>query len=87
MVTGLCFVFVISLSKVSNKLGKTVKTQITPSKTPLAITSPKSFPKVKLIVHKTKKPAIVVKLLPVTEENVSMMASTIASLFFKPFSF
>ena len=75
----LCFVFSIILSKISNNTGKIVSVHITPSNTPLAITSPKSLPNVNVIVHRTRKPAIVVRELPATEVNVSSMALLIAS--------
>ena len=63
----------------NNKLGNTVSTVTTPKSTPLAITMPKSLPNVNFIVHNTKKPAIVVKELPITDVNVSLIASAIAS--------
>ena len=44
-----------------------VITQISPHSTPLAITIPISFPKVRFIVHNAKNPAIVVRELPKTE--------------------
>ena len=59
--------------------GNKSSVEIRPINTPFAITIPKSFPSVKLIVHSTKKPAIVVKLLPITEVNVSSIALDIAS--------
>ena len=75
----LCFVFSIKESNTSNKLGNNVKTDITPRITPLAITIPKSRPSVNFIVHNTRKPAIVVRDEPITDVNVSLIASFIAS--------
>ena len=61
------------------KAGRIVTVQMTPNKTPFAITKPISWPNVKDIVHMAKKPAIVVSELPVIEEKVLQIARTIAS--------
>ena len=50
----------------------------TPKTTPFAITSPKSFPSVKLIKHRAINPAIVVMELPTTEVKVFEIACAIA---------
>ena len=75
----LCFVF--SIKELQHKIiaGKIVTTQITPNRTPFAITKPISLPKVKFILHKAKKPAIVVNELPTTETKVLLIAVAIAS--------
>ena len=52
---------------------------ITPNTTPLAITIPKSIPRVKLIKHRAIKPATVVMELLTTEVMVSLMAFAMAS--------
>ena len=59
--------------------GKTVMVQITPSRTPFAMTTPMSSPSVSCMVHMARKPAIVVRELPVMEENVFLIAATMAS--------
>ena len=51
--------------------GRTVTQPITPSRTPFAITSPRSKPRVKDIKQSAIKPAIVVIELPSTEVKVS----------------
>ena len=78
--SSLCFVLVIHLSQINNIAGNTVTTQISPNRTPFAITSPISFPNVKFIEQSAKKPAIVVNALPSTDTNVSFIALAIASL-------
>jgi glucosylceramidase len=80
-INGLCFVFLIKLSNISIKDGYTVKTVSTPNTTPLAITKPISLPKPNFILHKAKKPAIVVSDEPTTDTIVSLIASFIASSF------
>ena len=52
--------------------------QITPSATPFAITMPMSRPSVRRMVHRARKPAMVVRLEAVTEENVFTIALAIA---------
>ena len=81
-VITLWLVFSHHLSNTSKSAGKIVKTVITPRSTPFAITIPKSLPKVRLIVHNTRNPAMVVVELPITEVNVSFIASFMASSFF-----
>jgi len=49
----------------------------TPSKTPLAMTRPRSRPRVKVIKQRARKPAMVVAELPITELKVSLMACSI----------
>ena len=87
ILTFLCLVLSINLSNASNKLGNNVNTLNKPNKTPLAITIPKSLPNVNCIVHSTKNPAIVVNELPITDLNVSTIASFIASSLFLLFFF
>ena len=70
----MCDVFSIKLLNTNNIAGNTVTTQITPSKTPFAITIPISFPRVKFILHKAKNPAIVVNELPITDTKVFEIA-------------
>ena len=84
---SLCFVFSIALSNCSNIAGRTVITQISPNKTPFAITIPMSFPNVKFMLHKAKNPAIVVSELPTTEVAVWQIAFAIACSLFAFFSF
>ena len=61
-------------------LGSTVTQPRTPSSTPLAITMPRSRPRVKLMKHRAMKPAMVVTELPMTLVRVSLMATAMASL-------
>ena len=65
-IRGLCRVFCSTLSKVRIKAGSTVTQPKTPKMTPLAITMPRSRPRVKLIKHRAMKPATVVMELPMT---------------------
>ena len=65
------------LSKVRMMAGRTVTLPITPRRTPLAITSPRSRPMVKVMKQRAIKPAMVVAELPKTELKVSLMASSI----------
>ena len=74
----MCFVFSINLSHSNIIAGKIVTTEITPNRTPFAITIPMSFPSVKFILHSAKNPAIVVSELPSTEVNVFVIAFAIA---------
>ena len=59
--------------------GSTVTQQMTPSRTPLAMTTPMSRPKVKLMKQRAMKPAMVVREEPVTEVMVAAMAWAMAS--------
>ena len=59
--------------------GNTVTTLTTPRKTPFAMTKPISLPKVKFILHKAKKPTMVVKELPATDTSVLEIACAMAS--------
>ena len=77
---SLCLVFSINLSNINIKLGNSVNTTITPINTPFAITIPRSDPSVNCIAHRARKPTIVVSELPVTDLNVSLIASIIASI-------
>ena len=82
----LCLVLFIHLLQINNIDGNTVTTQISPNRTPFAITSPISFPSDKFIEQSAKKPAIVVNALPSTDTNVSFIAFAIASSVFFSFS-
>ena len=79
-IRDLCRVFCRGLSSSSIILGRMVTQPITPSSTPLAITMPRSRPRVKLMKHRAMKPAMVVMELPSTEAKVSWMATAMASL-------
>ena len=83
----MCLVFSTNLSNTNNSDGNTVRTHNTPINTPLAITTPISNPSVNVIVHSAKNPAIVVKLDPSTDVNVSCIASSIAFVLSLLFSF
>ena len=85
-INTLCLVLTIHLSHNNNIAGNTVTTQISPNRTPFAITSPMSFPNVKFIEHNAKKPAIVVNALPSTDTKVSFIALAIASFVSSSFS-
>ena len=85
-IISLCFVFSIRLSNVNNMAGRTVMTQITPNKTPFAMTIPISFPNVKFILQSAKNPAIVVKELPITDTIVLLMACAMASFLLEKFA-
>ena len=74
----MCAVFSINLSNSNNSAGKIVTTLIIPNSTPFAITNPMSFPRVRLILHSAKNPAIVVSELPSTAENVFCIDFAIA---------
>ena len=63
-------VFSMALSNVRINEGRMVTHPITPNITPLAITIPRSNPKVKLIKHIARNPATVVIELPTTDETV-----------------
>ena len=52
--------------------------QTTPRATPFAMTMPMSRPRVRRMVHRARKPAMVVMLEAVTEEKVFTMAVAIA---------
>ena len=56
-----------------------VMVQTTPKNTPLAITMPISLPRVRLMVHIARKPAMVVRDDAVIEVKVLQIARTIAS--------
>ena len=71
---GLCLVFCIALSKTRSIEGSIVTQEITPMKTPFAITIPRSRPRVKLMKQSAMKPAIVVIELPTTELIVLLIA-------------
>ena len=79
-INDLCLVFCSGLSNTRISDGSTVTHPITPSKTPFAITSPRSRPSVKVIKQSAANPAMVVTELPTTEVRVSWMATAIASL-------
>ena len=74
-----CVCFSMARRNVMIRDGKTVMVQITPSRTPFAMTTPMSSPSVSCMVHMARKPAIVVRELPVMEENVFLIAATMAS--------
>ena len=84
---SLCFVFVMALSNTKINDGKIVIAQISPIKTPFAITIPMSFPNANLILHNAKNPAIVVIELPTTDTIVFPIAMLIASSLFLVCSF
>ena len=77
---ALCLVLSKGLSSTRIIDGKIVTHPITPRSTPLAITIPRSAPRVKLMKQRAMKPAIVVMELPTTDVSVSLMAYAIASL-------
>ena len=54
--------------------GRTVTQDSTPSRTPFAITMPRSRPSVNDMKHRARKPAIVVMELPTTDVSVALMA-------------
>ncbi len=58
--------------------GKTVTEPMTPSKTPLAMTRPRSSPSVKDMKQRAIKPAIVVAEEPMTDEKVDLIAASMA---------
>ena len=62
------------LWKVRMRAGRTVTEPITPKITPLAMTRPRSRPRVKVMKHKAIKPATVVAEEPMTELKVVLMA-------------
>ena len=74
-----CIVFSMGRSNTKMREGRTVTQQITPSKTPFAMTIPKSQPRVKLIKQRAINPAMVVMELPTTEVMVWAIACAIAS--------
>ena len=73
-----CVCLRIAPRKVMMSAGSTVSVQMTPSRTPFAITRPMSMPSVRRMVHSARKPAIVVKELAEIEEKVFCTARTIA---------
>ena len=75
-----CLVLCRGLSRMRIIEGSIVTQLATPSSTPLAITRPRSRPRVKLMKHSAMKPATVVMELPITLVSVSWMATAIASL-------
>ena len=58
--------------------GRMVIQAITPKTTPLAMTRPKSRPKVNVMKHNARKPATVVTELPTTDVMVLEMAWAMA---------
>ena len=58
--------------------GKTVTEPITPRRTPLAMTIPRSIPRVKDIKQRAMKPAMVVADEPMTDEKVDLIAFSMA---------
>ena len=68
-----------NLLKVRIKAGRTVTAPITPKMTPLAMTIPRSIPRVKDMKQRAIKPATVVADEPKTELMVFLMASTMAA--------
>ena len=68
------------MSKIRISEGRTVTQQITPKTTPLAITTPRSRPKVKLMKQRAMKPATVVIELPITDTRVLLIATAMAFL-------
>ena len=60
----------MALSKTKIKEGSTVTQQMTPSRTPFAMTMPKSRPMVKDMKHREINPATVVMELPTTLVSV-----------------
>ena len=73
-IMDLCFVFCNGLSNTKINAGNTVMQPITPRITPLAITIPKSLPRVKLMKQRAIKPATVVIDDPTTDAIVSFIA-------------
>ena len=65
-------------SKTRMRAGRTVTQPMTPKMTPLAMTRPRSKPRVKVMNMRAMKPAMVVILEPTTEENVCLMAVAMA---------
>ena len=82
-----CIVLLSGLSSTKIIAGRTVTQLRTPSKTPFAMTIPKSLPRVKVIKQSAIKPATVVIELPSTEVTVSLIATAIASLLSLHFCF
>ena len=62
------------LWKVRMRAGRIVTEPMTPKMTPLAITRPRSRPRVKVIKQRAMKPATVVAEEPITELKVALMA-------------
>ena len=54
--------------------GRTGTQDSTPSRTPFAITMPRSRPSVNDMKHRARKPAIVVMELPTTDVSVALIA-------------
>ena len=61
--------------------GRIVTQEMTPIRTPFAMTMPISSPSVKLMKQSAMNPAIVVMELPTIEEKVATMAFAMASFF------
>ena len=78
LMSGLCFVFSIGLSKIRIIAGRTVTQQITPITTPFALTIPRSRPSANVIKHSAINPATVVIELPITDLNVALIAWAMA---------
>ena len=62
------------LWKVRMRAGRIVTEPMTPKMTPLAITRPRSRPRVKVMKQRAMKPATVVAEEPITELKVALMA-------------
>lgn len=77
--SALCLVRRRGLFSTRMRDGRIVTQLMTPNSTPLAMTTPRSRPSVKLMKHRATKPAIVVTDEPMMDENVSVMASAMAS--------
>ena len=74
LISGLCFVFSIGLSKIRIIAGRTVTQQITPITTHFALTIPRSRPSANVIKQSAAKPAIVVTELPTIDLKVLAIA-------------
>ena len=59
--------------------GSTSTTVATPSTTPLAMTMPRSMPRVNRMKHRAKKPAMVVRELPDRDLKAATMEVAMAS--------
>ena len=79
-INALCFVFCKGLSRIRIRAGRTVTQPMTPSRTPFAMTMPKSRPMVKDMKHREINPATVVMELPTTLVSVFWIATAMASL-------
>ena len=70
LISGLCFVFSISGSKIRMIAGSRVTQQITPIITHFAITIPRFLPSANVIRHRAAKPATVVMELDTMDLKV-----------------